>query len=63
MQWLWESFHVHGEPLSVEQQATKCAQLLAAVDSDHNGRITYDEFEKLFLKAVRARVAWRPTFL
>lgn len=43
----------------MSEQAKKCAQLLAAVDADHNGSISYDEFERLFLKAAARIGAFR----
>ena len=53
VEWLWRVFHVKGQKLSMAKQAQLVDQVLNAIDRDHDGRITREEFEHLFVDAAK----------
>jgi Ca2+-binding EF-hand superfamily protein len=48
--WLWKSFHVDGKPISQKRQTLLFKKVLDTVDTDHDGCISFPEFQELFLK-------------
>ena len=48
--WLWKSFHIDGKPISERRQSLLFKKVLDSVDTDHDGCISFSEFQKLFVR-------------
>jgi hypothetical protein len=46
--WVFDSFHVNGEPISDERKAKEAAKLKKRLDEDGNGKLDFDEFASWF---------------